>query len=281
MSKLVSIVLPVYNGEKFLRDSIESIIGQTYKNLEIIVVDDCSTDSTPSIVKEYAKKDKRVLYYKNPTNLRLPKNLNRGFSLSSGEYLTWTSDDNIYFPNAIEKMVEVLETHKRVDFVYASCQIIDECGKQIEEFRVKKGKERLIVGTNVVGACFMYTRKVYETIGDYDPQLTLVEDFDYWQRICSQFNSYGIEETLYAYRRHANALTNTMRQEEFKQNLEKMLLKNSIKYKRLNLEQKFFLYNSLYHANPKYKKKYELYSIIYFFFFRLPDKVRRLGIINK
>ena len=73
MSDLISIVLPVYNGERFLRASIDSVVAQTYQNWELLVVDDCSTDSTADIVREYVQKDSRIKYFKNEVNLRLPR----------------------------------------------------------------------------------------------------------------------------------------------------------------------------------------------------------------
>ena len=105
MDDLISIVLPIYNGEKYMKQSIDSVINQTYANWELLIVDDGSTDNTAAIAREYAEKDNRIKYYKNPQNMRLPKTLNRGFSLATGDYLTWTSDDNYYYPTALEKNV--------------------------------------------------------------------------------------------------------------------------------------------------------------------------------
>ena len=128
MGELVSIVLPIYNGEKYMRQSIDSVIAQTYTNWELLIVDDGSTDGTAAIAMEYAEKDARIRYHKNPQNMRLPRTLNRGFSLAKGDYLTWTSDDNYYYPTAIEKMVNCLKNDQR-EFVFASCDIIDEDDK--------------------------------------------------------------------------------------------------------------------------------------------------------
>lgn len=111
MEELISIVLPVYNGEKYLRESIDSILAQTYKNWELLIVDDCSTDSSSEIAKEYVSKDRRIYYYHNENNLRLPRNLNKGFSLARGNYLTWTSDDNRFKPTALEKMYFQIKTY--------------------------------------------------------------------------------------------------------------------------------------------------------------------------
>ena len=132
MNELISIVLPVYNGERFLRASIDSVIAQTYQNWELLVVDDCSTDSTASIVREYVQLDPRIKYFKNEVNLRLPRNLNRGFSLAQGNYLTWTSDDNVFRPTALEKMYNALKADPEAQFAYASCDITDEEDNQLQ-----------------------------------------------------------------------------------------------------------------------------------------------------
>ena len=88
-------------------------------------MDDCSTDTTPEMVAEYVKKDSRVKYFRNKKNLRLPRNLNRGFSLAKGNYLTWTSDDNVFMPTALEKMYLALKGDPETQFAYASCDIIE------------------------------------------------------------------------------------------------------------------------------------------------------------
>lgn len=285
MSELVSIVLPIYNGEKYMHKSIDSVINQTYKNWELLILDDCSTDNTFIIANEYVKKDSRIKYFKNEQNLRLPKNLNRGFSLANGNYLTWTSDDNIYLPNAIEKMVNKLKIDK-TDFTFASCRIIDANDNPYEYIMVNKYSPETIVGQNCVGACFMYTRKVYETIGEYNPEYTLVEDFDYWQRIFQKFKVSPIEEILYLYRMHEGALTNTMQKDIFNNTLEKMLLDNYNGFKKVSIIQKYYFYKGLYtcrnniNASTKeYKLKYKSYSLIYLLLRRVPAKIKR--VLNK
>jgi len=284
MSELVSIVLPVYNGEKYLCESIDSVIAQTYTNWELLILDDCSTDSSPIISQKYAQKDNRIKYYRNECNLRLPRNLNRGFSLSHGRYLTWTSDDNRYHPEAIEKMVEVLERDSGVQFVFASCRIIDSNGEPIEYIKVDKNSLIRIVGENSVGACFMYTRLVYETVGEYNPDLFLVEDFDYWQRICIRFKADIISEILYDYRLHPKNLTNTMKKKDFYHALEKTLLMHKDGFGKLSIYQNYVLFKSLnkcYQGERKflfnkYRISFIVYSFAYFLCTRLPNKISRL-----
>lgn len=280
---LISIVLPVYNGECYLKESIESVLMQTYTNWELLIMDDCSTDNSPEIAKKYAEADERIHYYRNEKNLRLPDNLNRGFSLARGKFLTWTSDDNRYLPTAIYKMHSALIENPDAQFAFASCRIIDETGKGVEYIMVDPKSPKRIVGLDSVGACFLYTRKVYETIGNYDPEYTLVEDFDYWQRIFVRFKAVAIPEILYHYRWHPGALTSTMKKDQFNRTLERMLLKNRPGFGKLDAESKYYYYKGLYTCrknlgedkNP-YSLNYSIYSAIYFVTHRVPNKIRRM-----
>lgn len=283
MNDLISIVLPVYNGEKYLRESIESVIAQTYKTWELLILDDCSTDKSADIAKEYEKRDGRIRYYRNEKNLRLPRNLNKGFSLARGTYLTWTSDDNRYRENALERMHEALTENSDAQFVFASCRIIDGDGKEIEYIMVNESSKKKIMGMNPVGACFMYTRKAYEKVGEYDPELTLVEDFDYWQRLYAKYGAVTIEDILYEYRWHDGALTSTMRKEIFSQVLEKTLLKNRDAFGKLDDEETYYFYKGLYDCrrnlgdtNNPYEAMYKKFSRIYMMKYRIPRKLKRM-----
>lgn len=240
----MSIVLPVYNGEKYLRESIDSIISQTYDNWELIIIDDCSTDSSPNIAMDYVRCDSRIHYYRNDKNLKLPKSLNRGFSLSKGEYLSWTSDDNRYLPEAINEMLFALKEN-HADFVFASCNVIDESGRITDTYGVNNNSIIQLIGTNPVGACFMYSREAYLKTGEYNSELFLVEDFDYWQRLCSKFETITVEKILYDYRFHDGTLTSTMNKEAFYQNMKKMLRKNRPLFGKINWIQKKYYFTAM------------------------------------
>lgn len=282
MNDLISIVLPVYNGATYLRESIDSVLSQTYTNWELLILDDCSTDETPIIAREYVEKDDRIRYFRNEQNLRLPRNLNKGFSLASGEFLTWTSDDNRYRPTALERMYNALKQNPEAQFAFASCRIIDGTGKEVEYIMVDQGSKKGIVGSDTVGACFMYTRKAYEAVGEYDPEMILVEDYDYWQRIFMRFETVAIEDILYDYRWHDGALTSTMRKDQFNTNLEKMLLKNISGFGKLDLLQKYYFYRGLYicrknlgdQKNP-YEAKYRPLRIWYYWTHQVPAGLKR------
>jgi glycosyltransferase involved in cell wall biosynthesis len=199
----VSIVLPTHNGSRYIRQSIESCFAQTHQNWELIVVDDASTDDTPSVLRDYA--DPRMRVIRHEPNRGLPATLNYGFQQATGEYLTWTSDDNWYAPRAIEEMVRALDTRPEVGLVHADAWLVDENGSRTGEFRAANigGLEH----GNCVGACFLYRRGVYESVGGYDPAWRLVEDYEYWLRIASRFPIFSLDQPLYYYREHGESLT--------------------------------------------------------------------------
>lgn len=208
----VSIVLPTYNGEKYIRESIDSIISQTFKDWELIVVDDCSMDNTGNIVEGYKKKDQRIKIIHNEQNQKLPRSLNIGFRKAQGEYLTWTSDDNLYLPNALESMAKYLDEHDKTVMVCTAMNKIDYNGLYIQKHREYSYEEMLY--NDCVGASFMYRKCVLNDIGEYNPRRFLVEDYDYWLRILFYYGRIDyIDQVEYLYRIHKNSLTVTRNNE--------------------------------------------------------------------
>lgn len=242
-NKLVSIILPVYNGERFLKEAIESVIVQTYQYWELIIVDDCSTDKTSEIAKSFIDCDNRIFYYRNKKNLKLPASLNVGFSLAKGEYYTWTSDDNVFKPNAIEKMVEAIELNESIAMVYADFDVISEDGDILDSGYTKDAD--LLIQGNVFGACFLYRASIAREIGPYDVTLFLAEDYDYWIRIHRIGEIRHINEKLYFYRKNLNSLTETKKSQIVKQTyamLEKHFLYFYFFSKRTGQQYVFFDY---------------------------------------
>jgi len=211
MNPKVSVVLPVYNGKKYIRESIDSILAQSCLDWELILVDDCSVDGTAQILDEYSGSDSRITVIHNAVNQKLPRSLNIGFSKARGEYLTWTSDDNRYLPDALEKMADYLEGHSSAAVVRSDFYLIDEQGKRFEESQAYS--DSAMYCYNCFGACFLYRRLVLEQVGEYDPNTFGVEDYDYWLRILERYGSIpSISEKLYEYRRHDESLSITRRQ---------------------------------------------------------------------
>lgn len=200
---LVSIVLPTRNGARYLQESLGSCLGQTYPNLELVVVDDGSTDRTPEILD--ACTDPRLVRARHERGRGLPEALNTGFAHTRGEYLTWTSDDNYYAPTAIAELVQYLEDRPEIGLVYTHYWLIDADGNVSGEVRTAP-PDRLI-DHDCVGACFLYRRAVYEAIGNYNPAARPAEDYEYWLRVARQFTLAQVDRHLYYYRQHGESLT--------------------------------------------------------------------------
>lgn len=208
---MISIVLPTYNGSRYIKDAVNSILKQSYTNFELIIVDDCSTDDTGVIADELAKYDERVRVIHNKINRKLPASLNIGFENAHGDYFTWTSDDNLYKSNALEIMLVNLEEDSQIDIVYAMYDTIDSEGNLVA---VNANQEKQYEGSqnhfhNWVGACFLYKREVHDKLNGYDENLFLIEDFDFWLRAARYFTYKKINQNLYQYRIHDKSLTNT------------------------------------------------------------------------
>ena len=125
---LVSIGMPVYNGEKHIRQALDSLLAQDYGNFELIISDNASTDTTQEICHEYAMRDKRIRYYRNQQNMGNAWNFNRAFELYSGEYFMWAADHDLWHPTFISRCVAVMEEDRSVVLVYPRTMLIDSCG---------------------------------------------------------------------------------------------------------------------------------------------------------
>lgn len=208
----VSIVLPTRNRLQRLPGAIESCLGQSYRCLELIVVDDGSTDDTPSCVAAFADGDSRVRYLRNDPSRRLPGALNRGFSIATGEYWTWTSDDNRFEPDAIQVMLEAMQHDECVSLVYCDYWEVDESAGTTRLVTLPE-PDRLWEQA-CVGACFLYRASVAGAVGPYDEKLFLAEDYDYWLRIASVGRIQHLSGVApYRYTLHEGALTESRRAE--------------------------------------------------------------------
>jgi len=130
----VSVGMPVYNGERFLRPAIESVLTQTYGDFELIISDNASTDATPDICRVYAARDPRIRYVRNATNVGAARNFNRVFQLSTGEYYKLANADDVCAPTLVERCVAVLDTHPGAVLCYARTTLIDESGAVMSEY---------------------------------------------------------------------------------------------------------------------------------------------------
>jgi glycosyltransferase involved in cell wall biosynthesis len=133
-SPRVSIGVPVYNGQKYIRYALDSLLAQTFGDLEIIVTDNCSTDPTPQIVQECAARDPRVIYVRNETNVGPALNYNRSIARARGEFFRWNNADDMVAPTFVQKCLDVLESDPTVILAYPRTMIIDSEGNQREPY---------------------------------------------------------------------------------------------------------------------------------------------------
>ena len=145
----VSVGLPVYNGERFLEETLGSLLAQTYTDFELIISDNASTDRTEEICRIYAAKDKRVRYYRNAKNIGADRNFNRVFELSTGDYFKWASADDLCQPEHLARCLEVLDNDDTIVLAYPKTRFIDESGKALDlndpgwDLRSEAAHERL------------------------------------------------------------------------------------------------------------------------------------------
>ena len=219
----VSIVLPVYNGALYLREAMESVLGQTDRNLELIVVDDGSTDATPKILAGYTN-DPRVTVIRQP-NQKLPSALNSGFARAGGEFLTWTSADNIMAPGHIQSLRTFLQEQPCVEMAYCDLDLIDESGSPLAATGFHRrfcnpARPSVVrwprdpgplnfTNCNSIGAAFLYRSWAARIAGDYMPSAFGFEDYEYFMRMNALFRiaHTGAERATYQYRIHSDSLT--------------------------------------------------------------------------
>jgi glycosyltransferase involved in cell wall biosynthesis len=204
MKPLVSVILPVYNGEKYLAQSIESCLNQSCENIELIIVYDYSTDKSLEIATLYAAKDSRIKIINNLEKKNLPASLNIGHNKAIGDFITWTSDDNLYERNAVEEMLKAL-VEKNVDVVYSDMVIIDHNGEKVRDFEFLDFEN--IIFRNYVGNCFLYKKEVFERNKGYNENCFLLEDYDFWLRAIAHSHFYQLRKKMYQYRKHDTSLT--------------------------------------------------------------------------
>lgn len=155
----VSVGMPVYNGENYIREALDSILTQNFQNFELVISDNASTDATEEICKEYLAKDGRIRYYRNGRNMGATWNNNRVFELSQGEYFKWAAHDDVCAPEFLEKCVEALDQDSSIVLAYPWTKNIDQNGEVTGEYnldgKLKLGSSRPPVRFRSMHRAFM------------------------------------------------------------------------------------------------------------------------------
>ena len=202
---LVSVIIPCYNAEKYVEAAVRSIMNQTYKNLEIIITDDCSTDNTFSILEKLADEDSRIKLFKNETNQKIVKTLNKLVSLANGKYIARMDADDISLPKRIEKQVELLEENSDIAFCGTNAFIINENGKITRKTSLpitsEDNKFFLQFYSTFFHPSVMLRSEIYKQ-NLYDEDFLYAEDYELWARLIFQENLKGtnLSEKLFEYR---------------------------------------------------------------------------------
>ena len=201
---MISIIMGIYNGESTVEKAIDSIIDQTYKDWEYIICDDCSTDNTFKILKEYAKKDKRIRIINNNTNSGLAASLNHCLEYVTGEYIARMDCDDISTADRLEKQVAFLESHPELDVCGTYMQAFDENGlKNIIPNKQKPTKYDLPKGAPFYHATILIRTAAMKALNGYcvSKHTERTEDVDLWYRFYSSgFCGENIDEPLYLVR---------------------------------------------------------------------------------
>jgi glycosyltransferase involved in cell wall biosynthesis len=221
---LISVLLPVYNHADMLLTAARSVLSSTYPRLELVILDDGSTDSIESVLEELLD-DPRVRIYRQP-NQKLPRALTHAYLSAQGEFVTWTSADNRMAPQALDVLANALLAHPKAVLAYADVALIDDTGQPLVDGTCRPGnidrfspdvvrvyRDDRPLGyepDNYINACFLYRREAARVLeGHYADDLRGMEDYDFWLRLqkCGKLLHVRNESPLYYYRVHTRSMS--------------------------------------------------------------------------
>ena len=205
---MVSVIIPVYNAEKYIEQTIVSVISQTYKSVEIIVIDDNSGDDSARIIQALMEKYPQIRYEKLKENSGAAVARNRGIALAQGQYLAFLDSDDLWKPEKIQKQVEFLERYN-AEFVYTAIEMIDEEGRLVKSkrsIRQEVDYSFLLKNTMIATSSVLLDIK---RIGKFQmPDLRSGQDYATWLMLLRDGRiAYGLDEALVQYRRREGSLS--------------------------------------------------------------------------
>ena len=252
---LVSICVPTYNGARYLRECLDSAVGQTFRAIEIVIVDDASADETPAIAEEYARADDRVRLIRNPRRLGLVGNWNRSIELARGAWVKLLFQDDLLEPACIERMVAaahpagppIVACWRRIVFEDMEEQATHRYDRYAAEESLQGvfALERLVsaerfcdavlahIGQNFVGepTAVLVKRTAFEEYGTFNSDLIAVPDLEYWVRVAANTGIALVPETLATFRMHpGNATSVNVRNREYRLAMDLVILLHQFAY---------------------------------------------------
>ena len=198
----ISVIMSVYNGEKYLREAIESILDQTFIDFEFIIVIDPSIDNSLEIIQSYD--DERIEIINNEKNIGLTQSLNKALKIAKGEYIARQDADDISLPNRFEEQITYLEKYPEVALLGTSAYKIDENGKIIEKFTAlaKPTIKNLFKGNLFYHGSVMLRKGIINELGGYNELITYPQDYELWLRIAKHYKVGNLTQLLYKWRFH-------------------------------------------------------------------------------
>jgi glycosyltransferase involved in cell wall biosynthesis len=207
---LISIITPTYNREKFLPAAIDSVLNQTYKNFELIIVDDGSTDNTPALMVTYLEKDSRIKYLQQ-ANQGQSVARNYALSIANGDFICFLDSDNYWPEDKLERSIRAFESHPEVDIVYGDCITIDEQGNELHRNNMRRHSGNiaaLLLKDNFVSMnTTMTRRKCFDEMGGMSGKRRVADDYDLWLKFSARFQFLYIPEFLAYYRVMENQIS--------------------------------------------------------------------------
>lgn len=206
MGMHLAVVMPVFNAGRFLRESMDSVLNQTYRDFVFIVCDDGSTDDSLSILEEYARRDSRLRVLRNKENLGIPLTRNKLLAAIPPEcdYLALMDSDDVCMPDRLERQMKFLADHPELCGIGSSLEIIDEDSRTTGFRRYPTSPEeirRLMPDRNVISqSSLMLRRADFDAVGGYRPGLACCEDYDCWLRMLEKYDFANLPDPVLKYR---------------------------------------------------------------------------------
>lgn len=199
--KLVSVIIPCYNGEKTIRQAVLSIVNQTYRNLEIIICNDCSTDNSEKILKDLQAQDSRIALLNNGVNLKLPKTLNKMIDYAHGEYIARMDADDISLPSRIEKEVCFLDENQDYGIVGCNAWQVRNGRKCADSF-LPLTNDDIQIYKAALSPFYHPTVMIRSQIlkeNHYNEDYVYAQDYELWLRLLQKTKGYNLKERLFLY----------------------------------------------------------------------------------